>query len=107
MIDTKTGEARLGKNVTGNDLNLLTTLIRNLLDNLFGTTHRGNNIETNDLSQVFYFFYLHVFIAFFVVKYAWRQSIQDLTINFPPENHNRDTSSQNIASNNFDRHPQF
>jgi len=41
MIDTKTGEARLGKNVTGNDLNLLTTLSRNLIDHLFGTT-RGN-----------------------------------------------------------------
>ena len=41
MIDTKTGEARLGKNVTGSDLNLLTTLSRTLIDHLFGTT-RGN-----------------------------------------------------------------
>ncbi|MRR17560.1 MAG: hypothetical protein EG826_14000 [Deltaproteobacteria bacterium] len=36
MIETKTGEARLGKNATGNDLNLLTSLSRNLLDDLFG-----------------------------------------------------------------------
>ena len=37
MIDVKTGEATLGKNVTGNDLNLLTNLSRSLIDNLFGT----------------------------------------------------------------------
>jgi hypothetical protein len=36
-IDTKTGEATLGKNVTGSDLNLLTTLSRTLLRDLFGT----------------------------------------------------------------------
>ena len=37
MIDVKTGEATLGKNVTGNDLNLLTNLSRSLIENLFGT----------------------------------------------------------------------
>jgi TolB-like protein len=37
MIDVKTGEATLGKNVTGNDLNLLTNLSRSLIDSLFGT----------------------------------------------------------------------
>ncbi len=35
MIDIKTGEATLGKNVTGNDLNLLTSMSRLLIDNLF------------------------------------------------------------------------
>jgi TolB-like protein len=35
MIDIKTGEAALGKNVTGNDLNLLTNMSRSLIDNLF------------------------------------------------------------------------
>jgi TolB-like protein len=37
MIDVKTGEATLGRNVTGNDLNLLTNQSRSLIDNLFGT----------------------------------------------------------------------
>lgn len=37
MIDVKTGEATLGKNVTGNDLNLLTNMSRSLIDNLFST----------------------------------------------------------------------
>ena len=36
MLDVKTGEATLGKNVTGNDLNLLTNLSRSLIDSLFG-----------------------------------------------------------------------
>jgi TolB-like protein len=37
LIDIKTGEATLGKNVTGSDLNLLTNLSRTLIDKLFGT----------------------------------------------------------------------
>jgi len=37
MIDMKTGEATLGKNVTGNDLNLLASLSHTLLESLFGT----------------------------------------------------------------------
>lgn len=36
MIDVKTGEAQLGRNATGTDLNLLTSLSRELLDGLFG-----------------------------------------------------------------------
>ncbi|MBN1613629.1 MAG: DUF1080 domain-containing protein, partial [Deltaproteobacteria bacterium] len=36
MIDIKTGEATLGENATGNDLNLLTSLSRSLLDDLLG-----------------------------------------------------------------------
>jgi len=39
MIDVKTGEARLGKNVTGTDLNLLTRMSNDLVDSLFGTRH--------------------------------------------------------------------
>ena len=38
MIDVKTGEAKLGRNVTGNDLNLLTSLSQELIQNLFGGT---------------------------------------------------------------------
>ncbi|MBI4772610.1 MAG: hypothetical protein HY788_00280 [Deltaproteobacteria bacterium] len=37
MIDVKTGEAKLGRNVSGNDLNLLTTLTRTLIGGLLGT----------------------------------------------------------------------
>jgi TolB-like protein len=37
MIDVKTGEATLGKSVTGNDLNQLPAMSRSLLDKLFGT----------------------------------------------------------------------
>ncbi|MDD5711323.1 MAG: FlgO family outer membrane protein [Smithellaceae bacterium] len=37
MIDLKTGEATLGKNVTGTDLNMLTDMTRNLIDSLFQT----------------------------------------------------------------------
>jgi hypothetical protein len=37
MIDKKIGKAKLSKNVTGNDLNLLTALIWTLLDNLSGS----------------------------------------------------------------------
>lgn len=36
MIDVKTGEAQLGRNATGTDLNLLNSLSRELLDGLFG-----------------------------------------------------------------------
>ncbi|MCX7982810.1 MAG: CsgG/HfaB family protein [Syntrophales bacterium] len=36
LIDVKTGEATLGKNVTGDDLNALTGLSRELVDYLFG-----------------------------------------------------------------------
>jgi TolB-like protein len=38
MIDMKTGEATLGRNVTGNDLNLLANLSHTLLDSLFGSS---------------------------------------------------------------------
>jgi len=38
MIDVKTGEAKLGKNVTGTDLNLLTSMSNELVENLFGTS---------------------------------------------------------------------
>lgn len=48
MIDTKTGEAKLGKNVTGNDLNLLTALSRTLLDNLFGSIRKNGKSETGE-----------------------------------------------------------
>jgi TolB-like protein len=48
MIDTKTGEAKLGKNVTGNDLNLLTALSRNLLDNLFGSIRKDRKPEIDE-----------------------------------------------------------
>ena len=48
MIDMKTGEAKLGKNVTGSDLNLLTALSRNLLDNLFGTMHNDGKQGTGE-----------------------------------------------------------
>jgi len=37
MIDMKTGEATLGRNVTGNDLNLLANLSHDLLESLFGS----------------------------------------------------------------------
>jgi len=40
MIDVKTGEAKLGKNVTGTDLNLLTSMSNELVENLFGIEHR-------------------------------------------------------------------
>ncbi|MCK9196712.1 MAG: CsgG/HfaB family protein [Syntrophales bacterium] len=38
MIDIKTGEATLGRNVKGNDLNLLADLSRALLESLFGSS---------------------------------------------------------------------
>ena len=38
LLDVQTGEAQLGRNVTGNDLNLLTDMSRTLIGNLFGTT---------------------------------------------------------------------
>ena len=38
MIDIKTGEATLGRNVTGNDLNLLADLSHTLLESLFGSS---------------------------------------------------------------------
>ncbi|HPC86149.1 MAG TPA: FlgO family outer membrane protein [Smithellaceae bacterium] len=37
LIDVKTGEAKLGKNVTGTDLNLLTAMSNELVENLFGS----------------------------------------------------------------------
>lgn len=36
LIDVQTGEAQLGRNVTGNDLNLLTGMSRTLIEDLFG-----------------------------------------------------------------------
>jgi len=51
MIETKTGEAKLGKNVTGNDLNLLTTLSRNLLDSLFGSMRKDTKNETGESAR--------------------------------------------------------
>ena len=40
MIDIKTGEATLGRNATGNDLNLLTSLTHTLLESLFGSYNK-------------------------------------------------------------------
>jgi len=40
LIDVKTGEAKLGKNVTGTDLNLLTSMSNELVENLFGIDHQ-------------------------------------------------------------------
>lgn len=40
MIEVKTGEAKLGKNVTGTDLNLLTSMSNELVESLFGIEHR-------------------------------------------------------------------
>ncbi|MBN1550216.1 hypothetical protein JW979_02055 [bacterium] len=48
MIETKTGEAKLGKNVTGSDLNLLTALSRSLLDSLFGTIRKDTKNEPGE-----------------------------------------------------------
>ncbi len=45
MIDVKTGEAQLGRNATGTDLNLLTSLSRELIDRLFGTAKKRNDGE--------------------------------------------------------------
>lgn len=42
MIDMKTGVATLGKNVTGNDLNLLANLSHDLLESLFGAYGKLN-----------------------------------------------------------------
>jgi TolB-like protein len=36
MIDVKTGEAKLGRNVTGNNIDLLTNMSRELIEGLFG-----------------------------------------------------------------------
>ena len=36
MIDVKTGEAKLGRNVTGNNIDLLTNMSRKLIEGLFG-----------------------------------------------------------------------
>jgi TolB-like protein len=46
MIDVKTGEAKLGRNVTGNDLNLLTSLSQELIQNLFGGSVKPSATET-------------------------------------------------------------
>jgi TolB-like protein len=51
MIDVKTGEARLGRNVTGNDLNLLTSLSRDLISGLFGTDRRGGPADPSAAKQ--------------------------------------------------------
>lgn len=40
MIDVKTGEARLGRNVSGNDLNLLTGMSHELIQSLFGSNEK-------------------------------------------------------------------
>lgn len=48
MIDMKTGEAKMGKNATGNDLNLLTALSRSLLDSLFGTSRKDQKQEIGE-----------------------------------------------------------
>jgi TolB-like protein len=40
LIDVKTGEAKLGENVTGTDLNLLTSMSNELVYNLFGIEHQ-------------------------------------------------------------------
>lgn len=40
LIDVETGEAKLGRNVTGTDLNLLTSMSNDLVDNLFGMEHQ-------------------------------------------------------------------
>lgn len=42
MIDMKTGEATLGRNVTGNDLNFLANLSHTLLESLFGSYSKLN-----------------------------------------------------------------
>jgi len=39
LIEVKTGEAKLGKNVTGTDLNLLTSMSNELVGSLFGIEH--------------------------------------------------------------------
>lgn len=48
MIDVKTGEAKLGKNVTGNDLNLLTSMSDELVDNLFKTGRNSEKRESHE-----------------------------------------------------------
>ncbi len=40
MIDVKTGEAKLGRNVTGTDLNLLTSMSHELVETLFALEHQ-------------------------------------------------------------------
>jgi TolB-like protein len=40
LIDVKTGEAKLGRNVTGTDLNLLTSMSNELVENLFGIDYQ-------------------------------------------------------------------
>ena len=50
LIDVKTGEVKLGKNVTGTDLNLLTRMSNELVENLFGIEHQQKkpNIPINE-----------------------------------------------------------
>lgn len=50
MIDIKTGEATLGKNVTGSDLNLLTNLSRTLIDRLFGRPQKDVELPANAMA---------------------------------------------------------
>jgi curli biogenesis system outer membrane secretion channel CsgG len=45
MIDVKTGAAKLGKNVTGTDLNLLTSMSNELVENLFSTVKTPTKLE--------------------------------------------------------------
>jgi TolB-like protein len=57
MIDVKTGEAKLGRNVTGTDLNLLTSMSHELVETLFALEHQpskpkrpADTIKTSDLA---------------------------------------------------------
>lgn len=47
MIDVKTGEAKLGKNVTGTNLNLITAMSNELVENLFGREEK-QTLKNND-----------------------------------------------------------
>jgi len=47
MIDIKTGEAKLGKNVSGDDLNLLTSLSHELIANLFDLPRKSVPSNSN------------------------------------------------------------
>jgi TolB-like protein len=51
LIDVQTGEAQLGRNVTGNDLNLLTGMSRSLIGDLFGKKPVGQ-VQITPLAPV-------------------------------------------------------
>lgn len=51
MIDVKTGEARLGKNVSGNDLNLLTGMSHKLIQSLFGANKDMPGVDDQSSTQ--------------------------------------------------------